>query len=181
MDAKTFGAFVAELRKEKQMTQAQLAEKLHVTDKAVSRWERGVGLPDLANLEPLADSLGISVSELIRCRRQADTDTGKETASQLVEAMMEIAKYQRRVFVERIFAGIVFFVVGAIFLFWSVHMLTVPGFSAVIGGADGPTSIWVAGRVPRKIPVAGMILGGACILVSVWLIVRTVRKMNRTD
>ena len=42
MDAKKFGAFVADIRKEKGMTQADLAEKIHVTDKAVSRWERGV-------------------------------------------------------------------------------------------------------------------------------------------
>lgn len=42
MDAEKFGAFIAEMRKQKQMTQKELAEKLHVTDKAVSRWERGV-------------------------------------------------------------------------------------------------------------------------------------------
>ena len=42
MDAKKFGAFVADIRKENNMTQADLAEKIHVTDKAVSRWERGV-------------------------------------------------------------------------------------------------------------------------------------------
>ena len=44
MDAKAFGAFLAALRKEKQMTQKQLAEQLHVTDKAVSKWERGDSL-----------------------------------------------------------------------------------------------------------------------------------------
>ncbi|MDO4324690.1 MAG: helix-turn-helix transcriptional regulator [bacterium] len=42
MDAKVFGAYIAKLRKEKHMTQSQLAEKIHVTDKAVSKWERGV-------------------------------------------------------------------------------------------------------------------------------------------
>lgn len=56
MDAKTFGAFLARMRKSQGLTQAELAQQLHVTDKAVSRWERGVGLPDINTLEPLAGS-----------------------------------------------------------------------------------------------------------------------------
>ena len=55
MDAKEFGAFLAQVRRERNMTQAELAQQLHVTDKAVSRWERGIGLPDINTLEPLAD------------------------------------------------------------------------------------------------------------------------------
>ena len=47
MDAEKFGAFIAAARKEKNMTQKALAERLHVTDKAVSRWERGLGYPDI--------------------------------------------------------------------------------------------------------------------------------------
>ena len=58
MEAKELGAFIAGIRKEKQITQAELAKRLHVTDKAVSRWERGVGYPDINTLEPLADALG---------------------------------------------------------------------------------------------------------------------------
>ena len=54
MDAKIFGAFIAACRKEQNMTQAELAVQLHVTDKAVSRWERGVGFPDINTIEPLA-------------------------------------------------------------------------------------------------------------------------------
>ena len=50
MDAKKFGAFLAATRKEKNMTQAQLAEKIDVTDKAVSRWERGLGFPDITTM-----------------------------------------------------------------------------------------------------------------------------------
>lgn len=53
MDAKMFGAFLAQVRRAQGLTQAELAEQLHVTDKAVSRWERGVGLPDINTLEPL--------------------------------------------------------------------------------------------------------------------------------
>ena len=58
MDAKVFGKFIMERRKQLGMTQAELAEKINVTDKAVSRWERGLGFPDINTLEPLADALG---------------------------------------------------------------------------------------------------------------------------
>ncbi|MFR3343047.1 MAG: helix-turn-helix domain-containing protein [Anaerobutyricum sp.] len=52
------------------MTQAELAEKIHVTDKAISRWERGLGFPDIQTLEPLAQVLGISVLELMRSEKR---------------------------------------------------------------------------------------------------------------
>lgn len=70
MEAKKFGQFIAGIRKEKKMTQAELAWKIHVTDKAISRWERGLGFPDIQTLEPLAQALGISVLELMRSERQ---------------------------------------------------------------------------------------------------------------
>ena len=70
METKKFGQFIAGIRKEKKMTQAELAGKIHVTDKAISRWERGLGFPDIQTLEPLAQALGISVLELMRSERQ---------------------------------------------------------------------------------------------------------------
>ena len=66
MDANKVGEHIAALRKEKGLTQLELAEKLHVTDKAVSRWERGVGLPDIQTIEPLAAALGVDVLEIMR-------------------------------------------------------------------------------------------------------------------
>ena len=54
MDANKFGCFVADRRKELNMTQKELAAKIHVTDKAVSRWERGLGFPDINTIEELA-------------------------------------------------------------------------------------------------------------------------------
>lgn len=66
MDAEKFGSFIAKSRKEKNMTQAELAIKIKVTDKAVSRWERGLGFPDINNLEPLAEALEVSVLELMK-------------------------------------------------------------------------------------------------------------------
>ena len=66
MDAKTFGAFISERRKSQNKTQAQLAELIGVTDKAVSRWERGLGFPDINTMEPLAEALGVTLLELMR-------------------------------------------------------------------------------------------------------------------
>lgn len=78
MDAKTFGAFLARMRKSQGLTQAELAQQLHVTDKAVSRWERGVGLPDIITLEPLADALGLTLADLMHCRDPQEADIAPE-------------------------------------------------------------------------------------------------------
>lgn len=77
MDAKTFGAFLAETRKARGMTQSALAEQLHVTDKAVSRWERGLGFPDINTLEPLADALGLTLAQLMHTDRGDGTSAGQ--------------------------------------------------------------------------------------------------------
>ncbi len=66
MDSKKIGAFIAARRKTLGLTQAALAEQLHVTDKAISRWERGVGLPDIGNIQPLAAALGVSTDQLMQ-------------------------------------------------------------------------------------------------------------------
>lgn len=70
MDTSIFGSFVAKCRKNKNMTQAQLADKLNITDKAVSRWERGIGLPDISLIMPLASALDISVENIMTMNRK---------------------------------------------------------------------------------------------------------------
>lgn len=69
IDKKKFGAFVAALRKEKGYTQRELAERLFLSDKAVSKWETGASIPDTAVLVPLAELLEVSVTELLLCQR----------------------------------------------------------------------------------------------------------------
>ena len=66
MKEKTVGQTIAALRKERGMTQAELAEKMNVTDKAVSKWERDLSCPDVGSLPRLAEVLGISLDELMR-------------------------------------------------------------------------------------------------------------------
>ena len=66
---KSIGETIATLRKEKGMTQSQLAEKMNVTDKAVSKWERDLSCPDINTISKLADVLGVSVEELLKAKK----------------------------------------------------------------------------------------------------------------
>ena len=72
------GRFIADLRREKQFTQAQLADAIHVSDKAVSRWETGRGFPDIENLEALSGCLDVSIAELIKGERINEPVSGDE-------------------------------------------------------------------------------------------------------
>ena len=65
MSIKSMGEIISENRKEKGMTQSELANKMNVTDKAVSKWERNISCPDINSINKLANILGISVEELI--------------------------------------------------------------------------------------------------------------------
>ncbi|MDR0325488.1 MAG: helix-turn-helix domain-containing protein [Oscillospiraceae bacterium] len=69
MNSEKMGQFIAELRKSRQMTQKDLAERLNVSDKAVSKWERGLSCPDIALLSPLSEVLGITATELLNGER----------------------------------------------------------------------------------------------------------------
>ena len=73
-----FGLFVTELRKKKNLTQKDLAEKLYVSDKTVSKWERGLSMPNVVLLIPIADILDVTVTELLRGEK-IDTQKNIET------------------------------------------------------------------------------------------------------
>lgn len=85
MNTVDFGKFVTELRKEKGLTQRQLAEMLNVTDKAVSRWETGKNYPDIETFESLSTVFGISVSELLEGKRLCKEELISVSESQVVE------------------------------------------------------------------------------------------------
>ena len=72
---KSIGETIAYLRKQKGMTQNELAEKMNVTDKAVSKWERDLSCPDVNSISKLADILGISVEELLKAKKKDDSNT----------------------------------------------------------------------------------------------------------
>ena len=84
MDNIMFGKFIRKSRKEKGLTQKQLAEQLHVSDKTVSKWENGAGFPDIKLLEPLAACLEVSLMELMQSEREEETKIDREDAEQAV-------------------------------------------------------------------------------------------------
>ncbi len=72
---KTIGEMISSLRKEKGMTQNELAEKMNVTDKAVSKWERDLSCPDINTISKLANILDVSVDELLQAKKKENSNT----------------------------------------------------------------------------------------------------------
>lgn len=89
MDNIKTGSLIWELRKEKGLTQLQLADQLHITDRAVSKWERGLCAPDIALLEPLSSILDISIPELIEGTRSEPT----QHIQQMQDSAIAIIEY----------------------------------------------------------------------------------------
>ncbi|MCD8051217.1 MAG: helix-turn-helix domain-containing protein [Clostridiales bacterium] len=87
MDAATVGATIRALRQEQNLTQKELAQRLHVTDKAVSKWERGLNFPDLTLLEPLAQALGTTVPHLLGLEQ--------ENTQEAVSALSDLAAQEQ--------------------------------------------------------------------------------------
>lgn len=94
MEQRQFGAFICELRKEKGMTQKELGEKLGITDKAISKWERGQTLPDITMLEKIAEQLSVSVVELMQAKKIPEEKISKEDAENAVHETVSQAKKQ---------------------------------------------------------------------------------------
>ena len=70
MNNEKMGKFICDMRKSQKLTQKDLAEKLKITDKAVSKWERGISCPDISLLVPLAQALSVTTSELLNGERE---------------------------------------------------------------------------------------------------------------
>lgn len=85
MEKEKIGKYIRKKRIEKGMTQQQLAEKIQVTEKAVSRWETGRGVPDISLLEPLAEELHVSVTELLNGEEQVQEEAVHDTKAHMAD------------------------------------------------------------------------------------------------
>ncbi|OCA82760.1 helix-turn-helix domain-containing protein [Pseudobacillus wudalianchiensis] len=96
MNSENMAAFIRERRKSKNMTQRELAERLNITDKAVSKWERGLSYPDISILSSLADILGVSVSELLNGERSAESSPELEIVETTLRYANKVTSNKRK-------------------------------------------------------------------------------------
>lgn len=92
MDYQKIGNFIQQKRKEKELTQKELAKELHLTDKAVSKWERGLGCPDVSTLEHLADLLDVNILSLLNGEEVEEHDS----KSAVIKTLNYSKDYQKK-------------------------------------------------------------------------------------
>ena len=97
MDQLKTGKFIAACRKQKNLTQMQLAEKLGITDKAISKWERGIAMPDTSIMLELCDILGISVNELLSGERISMENNSQKNEQLLLDMAKEMERKNKTI------------------------------------------------------------------------------------
>ena len=167
MEANELGLFIASLRKEKQITQAELAKRLNVTDKAVSRWERGLGFPDINTLEPLADSLGISLSELMKCEKNNETNKTSDNTDLGILASIAIAKNQRNKVIKKVFFGFSCSIVGLCAVLYAVYLF-IDGSWTIMFGNNGATTTFISGKISVLPPAIILGVGSVLLLIGIY-------------
>jgi transcriptional regulator with XRE-family HTH domain/DNA-directed RNA polymerase subunit RPC12/RpoP len=136
MDLVKIGKFIADCRKNNNLTQMQLAEKLNITDRAVSKWECGKALPDAAIMLDLCEILGINVNELLIGEKLDMKDYEKQTELNLVELVKQKEESDRRLLNMEIVLGVVISVLylAISFIACFVEMATWLRFTLIFGG-----------------------------------------------
>ncbi len=129
IDKEEFGTFVAKLRKEQGMTQKDLAAKVYISDKAVSKWERGLSMPDIALLIPLAQALGITVTELLKCQRMDQTSIESSCVEELVHRVITYSEETPSQRQKRRRTETIWYVAGLIIVVLEMLGLRVFGYS----------------------------------------------------
>lgn len=187
MDAKEFGQFIAEVRKSNNITQIELARKLNVTDKAVSRWERGLGFPDINTLEPLADALGVSIVELMQAKKNANAALiSTEKVEEILLDTIHLSENHSKVakvtgiIVMVIFAVFAVWLLGVLVTDWNVLNLIVP--SILAGLIAWAVPIWKMTLSRNlQIAVATIISFGSALSATLFRIINIAHDINTND
>lgn len=106
MDQIKIGKFIADERKRKGYTQKQLSEKLDISDKTISKWERGNGFPEVSLLLPLCNELEIIVNELLSGERVSEDDYRKKAEENMVNLVKEAQESKKKIILSTMVAGL---------------------------------------------------------------------------
>lgn len=130
MDQVKIGKFIQCLRKERSLTQRELAEELGISDKTVSKWERGNGLPELDLMLPLCERLDISVNELLSGEKLNEKEYHERAEQTIMDLLKEKAEAKKKIVLSAIVVGIT--LAGAIPLVVLAGALTMPVWLRVL-------------------------------------------------
>lgn len=135
MDNQKTGAYISVLRKGRGMTQKELAEKIGVTDKAVSRWETGRGFPDVSVLKPLSETLGVTIAELVNGEPSAPETASEQADSAILETIGYFRSMARKTVVMLLLAvGVCLASLSLVLTGRSVFYLPVLGICSIAVG-----------------------------------------------
>ena len=130
MDQIKIGKFIAEERKAKNYTQRELADKLGISDKTISKWERGNGFPEVSLLLPLCNELEITVNELLSGERLQEMDYQKKAEENMVNLVREAQESKKKIILSAMVAVLV--LVAAIPLFVVAGMFEMQVWTRVL-------------------------------------------------
>ena len=136
MDQVKIGKFIADCRKKTNLTQMQLAEKLNITDRAISKWETGKSLPDSSIMLELCDILGISINDLLCGEIVTMANYNKELENNLLEIIKQKEQADKRLLSIEVFIGITAIIVlfALIFVAAFIQMETWLRISLIVFG-----------------------------------------------
>lgn len=100
MNQTKIGRFISTIRKEKGLTQKDIADKLEISDKTVSKWETGKGLPEVSMMIPLCDILGITVNELLCGEHLTDSEYKQEAEKKMIDLIAEKKDSKKKILLE---------------------------------------------------------------------------------
>lgn len=130
MDQIKIGKFIADERKRKGYTQKQLSEKLEISDKTISKWERGNGFPEVSLLLPLCNELEITVNELLSGERVSEEDYLKKAEGNMVNLVRETQESKKKIVLSTMIAGLT--IIAAVPLFILSGMLEMENWIRVL-------------------------------------------------
>ena len=130
MNQEVIGNFIAECRKEKNMTQQELADKLGVTDRAISHWENGRRLPDYSLLKDLCDVLSISINELFSGEKISKEDCETKAEENMSKLINDNYSEKKKInWIIAISVAIVYLSISIIFDIWAYSWIIWVGYS----------------------------------------------------